>query len=577
TRAQLAAIVESSSDAIIGRTLDGTVLAWNAAAEALYGYSAEEAIGRPLSRHVPADRAGEIAKILERTRLGESVSDFETVRIRKDGRRIDVSLSVSPIRNSSGEVIAASTIARDITLRKRADESIQKLVRAVEHVKSAIVMTDPDGAITYVNPSFKEIYGYSLQEVIGKTPRILKSGKQDRAFYERFWQRLLAGESVREEFLNKTKDGRIVTIENYVSPVLDAKGTCVGFIAVQHDLTERKRAEQALSKAERRFSRVFHASPIPSIIIEAETGRMLDFNDQFLRVIGYSREEVIGKTSLELGIWADHEDRLRAERRVQKEGAIHDGVTRIRARSGEVREVVGSVVPIDLESVECALWTFLDVTERRRAEGEMRKSEERFRRLFDSNTIGISVADLSGRILESNDAYLAMVGYTREELLSGVVRWDGMTPAGHREKDQIAVEQLRQTGVAQLYEKELIRKDGTHVPLLIGIATLEASERSIIAYTVDLTERRRLEEQFRQAQKMEAIGQLAGGVAHDFNNLLTAILGYAELLAEKLKDRPREAGDLDEIRKAGERAASLTRQLLAFSRRQVFERKVLDL
>jgi PAS domain S-box-containing protein len=325
--ARLVAIVESSNDAIIGRTLDGTVTAWNAGAERLYGYSAEETIGRPLTLHVPADRAGEMGRILARIRRGEVVDRFETVRIRKDGTRIDVSLTVAPIRSGSGEVIGASTIARDITLQKQAAESIQKLARAVEQAKSAIFMTDPDGSITYANPAFEETYAYSMRQALGKTPRILKSGRHDEAFYESFWRRLLAGESVREEFVNRTRDGRLVTVDASVSPVLDAQGRRTGFIAVHEDITAR----------------------------------------------------------------------------------------------------------------------------------------------------------------------------------------------------------------------------------------------------------RQLEDQLRQAQKMEAVGQLAGGVAHDFNNLLTAILGYAELLASKLPADSGLQGEIGEIREAGQRAASLTRQLLAFSRKQVLAPVVLRL
>jgi PAS domain S-box-containing protein len=206
----------------------------------------------------------------------------------------------------------------------------------------------------------------------------------------------------------------------------------------------------------------------------------------------------------------------------------------------------------------------------------MLRSEERFRRLFDSNTIGIAIADLNGNTVEANDAYLAMLGVTREELLAGRVHWDELTPEEHRGRDQVAVEELQRTGIAAPWEKEFLRKDGTRVPVLIGVAMLKASEGSVLAYVVDLTERRRLEGQFLQAQKMEAVGQLAGGVAHDFNNLLTVILGYADLLASKLEPGSHKLEELDEIRTAAERAASLTRQLLAFSRQQVLERKVLD-
>jgi PAS domain S-box-containing protein len=221
--------------------------------------------------------------------------------------------------------------------------------------------------------------------------------------------------------------------------------------------------------------------------------------------------------------------------------------------------------------------TFIDVTERELAQRQMRQSDERFRRLFESNTIGIVIADLSGTTVEANDVYLHMLGYTRQELVEGKIRWDDITPPEYRDRDRLAVEELRRTGVSPPWEKELLRKDGSRVPVLLGVAMLEASEGSCIAYIVDLSKSRHLEDQLRQAQKIEAIGQLAGGIAHDFNNLLTAILGYSEMLEGQLADNAPLLSEVREIQKAGDRAASLTRQLLAFSRLQVLEPTVLDL
>ncbi len=698
----LAAIVESSDDAIIGKALDGTITSWNVGAERLYGWPASEAVGQPIGFHIPPGRQDEMRVIMEKVRRGEALEHFETVRLRKSGDPIAVSLTVSPIRGGGGEVLGASSIARDITGSKRleealrnaeeqyrllfenspipmwvvdagtlrylaandaavahygysreeflamtidrirppedvesvrravpkgkagiekkgvwrhlkkdgtliqveivthpmefagrrawlaaayditerlrAEESLQRLLHAVEHAENVIFMTDRDGKITYVNPAFEKLYGYSKEETLGKTPRILKSGQHDRAYYEEFWRRLLAGESVQGEFVNRTRGGRLVTIEAFISPVPDPEGRVTGFIAVQHDVTERLRSEENLRKSERRFSLAFHESPIPTCISEIGSGRILDANERFLATLGYSSAEVLGRTSFELGIWADPASRDRAAARVRTEKEIDNQITRIRTRTGEIREVVGSAVPIDLGSLKCVLWTFVDVTERQRAEKEMRKSEERFRKLFDSNTIGITIADLEGNTYEVNDAYLQMLGYTREDLLAGKVRWTDRTPHEYQARDAEAAEELRRTGIASPWEKELLRKDGTRVPVLIGVAMLKASEEGrCIAYTVDLTERRNLEEQFRQAQKMEAVGQLAGGVAHDFNNMLTAILGYSELLSERFEAGSEEFEGLEEIRKAAERAASLTRQLLAFSRQQVLERRVLDL
>jgi two-component system, cell cycle sensor histidine kinase and response regulator CckA len=223
--------------------------------------------------------------------------------------------------------------------------------------------------------------------------------------------------------------------------------------------------------------------------------------------------------------------------------------------------------------------TFLDITERKRAEEALRRSEARVRRLVESNIVGIGIGTLSGKLLDGNDAFLKLLGYSREEMLSGALRWDELTPPEYNDIDQRAVEQLRNTGIAPPWEKEFIRKDGRRVAVLIGVVTLAAEQGDIeaVSIVIDISERKQLEQQLRQAQKMEAIGQLAGGVAHDFNNLLSVIIGYSDILLDRAGQDAKMRSQCQEINKAGNRAASLTRQLLAFSRQQVLEPRVLNL
>jgi two-component system cell cycle sensor histidine kinase/response regulator CckA len=216
--------------------------------------------------------------------------------------------------------------------------------------------------------------------------------------------------------------------------------------------------------------------------------------------------------------------------------------------------------------------------DRERVIQALRRSEARGRRLIDSNIVGIAIGDLSGRLFDANGAFLKMVGYTKVDVRSGALRWDALTPAEYRESDQKKGDELRTTGMAVPWEKQFLHKDGTRISVLIGITALAGKDGDdeFLSFILDISERKKLEQQLRQAQKMEAIGQLAGGIAHDFNNLLGVIIGYSEILIDRAGDDTKMRSQCEEIKKAGDRAASLTRQLLAFSRQQVLAPVVLN-
>jgi PAS domain S-box-containing protein len=220
----------------------------------------------------------------------------------------------------------------------------------------------------------------------------------------------------------------------------------------------------------------------------------------------------------------------------------------------------------------------------RHAREALKSSESRFRRIFESNMIGLHFGDLSGRIHEANQYLLDMLGYTREDVESGRLNWTELTPPQWEAASQAAVEQVRSFGRCLPFEKEYIRKDGTLVPALIGSSLFPGKKEEVLSFILDITERKRAEsalhrseENLRQVQKMEAIGNLAGGIAHDFNNLLSIILGYSSLLLTEMTVADPRHLYVDEISEAGTRAATLTKQLLAFGRKQMLQPKVVTL
>ena len=211
------------------------------------------------------------------------------------------------------------------------------------------------------------------------------------------------------------------------------------------------------------------------------------------------------------------------------------------------------------------------------SERAQRESETRFRRIFESNMLGLMTWDENGNAVDVNDALLRMLGYTREDLDSGRLRWRDLTPPEHVERTQQARDELKASGFCAPFEKEYIRKDGRRVWVVVGGAALIGEQERGVAFILDSTPQKRLEAQLRQSQKMEAVGRLAGGIAHDFNNLLTVIGGRSLLALDDIPAMSPIRGDLELIQQTVERAAALTRQLLAFSRKQLLQPKALDL
>ena len=248
-RAQYAAIVASSDDAIIGKTLEGIITSWNKAAEQIFGYSAEEMIGQSILKIIPPDRHDEEARILQKLRRGERVEHYETQRLTRSGRTIEISLTSSPIRDPQGFVVGASKIARDISVQKTAARASQLLAAIVDSSDDAIISKRLDGIVTSWNKGAEKLFAYTAQEMIGQP--ITRLFPEDRLDEEpQIIQRIGRGESVEHfETVRKARDGRLIDISLTISPVKDADGRVIGASKIARDITEQKQTRIALQKA----------------------------------------------------------------------------------------------------------------------------------------------------------------------------------------------------------------------------------------------------------------------------------------------------------------------------------------
>jgi PAS domain S-box-containing protein len=340
---------------------------------------------------------------------------------------------------------------------------------------------------------------------------------------------------------------------------------------------ERKRAEEALSASEARYRRLFETAQDGILILDAHSGLIMDVNPFLVNLLDYPREEFIGKTLWDIGPFKQIQESKAAFRELQDKQYIrYENLPLETKRGRRVNvEFVSNVYGVNGKSViQCNI---RDITERRRTEENLRKSEERFSKAFRKSPLAITIStEADGRYLDVNDAFLDLLGYERSDVI-------GHTAAQLR----FWSEPLdRSDMLRQLKEDKQVAKHHTRYRTATG-ETREAEvwaesieldgQPCVLAITRDVTEVGRLEAQFRQAQKMEAVGRLAGGMAHDFNNILSVIVGYSDLALGLVAPGSPVNRHLEQIKKASNHAVLLTRQLLAFSRKQVVFPKILDL
>ena len=451
----------------------------------------------------------------------------------------------------------------------------------IENSAEAIALFGVDGTILYGSPATTRILGYALDEFVGRNAFELIRGEDHSRVRERLEEALRSpGVAVEVHAQVRHRDGSWRLLEGIFTNLLGDPS--VGAIVNNYrDVTERKRAEEALRHSEERFTKAFRSSPAAMSISTMADGRYRYVNGAFLGLIGYREDEVVGHRAVDVEFWGSAADRERAMRELRERGSLRDFEAAVRRKSGEVRQVLVSLEPFDLDGEACLLGFSHDITERKRAEEALLESQAFLEAAQAVAHVGswVSGTGPHDRLWWSKETH-RIFGIEEAAFDGRVETFFAMIHEEDRARVRRASEAaVRGEGPYQVEHR--VRRPGGEVRWVYEQAEIvrgpEGRPLRMIGTVQDITERRHLEDQLRLAQKMEAVGRLAGGVAHDFNNMLGVILGYAELLVRRLPAEEPLRSQALEIRRTSERAAALTRQLLAFSRRQVLQPRILDL
>ena len=380
-QARLAAIVEGSNDAIISRDVDRKVLTWNAAAEKMFGFTAAEIIGQPIDCIVPEDQRPQAVQLRKLLQAGQATQAFDAVRLTKDGRRIDVSISLSPIKDANGAVIGVSLVFRDIAERKQVEEALlesqKQFEQLAEHIPQAFWITDMQRKeLIYLSLAHQQIYGQrfsSLRSVWPAWRQAVHAEDRERVLAA---YREMGSRGLDERFRILQPDGAMRWVHARGFPVRDANGTVYRVVGTIEDITERERVEESLRESEQEFRAIFDGALDGILLTDAKTRKLLTANAAMCGMLGYTHEEII-----RIGISDMHPKHYlpraieRFERRLRGESQFVADIPMIRKD--------GSVFYADIKSAlvrfggkDCLLGLFRDITERKNAETALLESRE---------------------------------------------------------------------------------------------------------------------------------------------------------------------------------------------------------
>ncbi|TVQ10409.1 MAG: PAS domain S-box protein [Leptolyngbya sp. DLM2.Bin27] len=568
---QLAAIEAAVNGIAIVQ--DDTFLSLNQAHLKLFGYTqAEELIGQPWTVLYSPEELSHFEQEVKPILARDGVWVGEVLATRKDGILFHEGLSLT--LTEDGLMIC---VCEDISDRKRTEASNQQLLQELAGFKlaldeSAIVaVTDDQGVIIDANDKFCKISGYSREELIGQTHRLVNSGYHSAYYFRDLWRTIASGQVWRGEICNRAKAGTWYWVDSTMVPFLDCEARPERYLSIQFDITDRKQAEIELRDLTSRLTLALQAGAYGTWDWDLVSDAIWD--ERMYEIHGL---QDLGRNATYQD-WRDlvHPDDIGSVE-AQLQAAVRGAATfnvefRIWRTDGElrwIRAVASTQYDTEGNPVRVVGINY-DNTDRKQAEQSLQASENRFRRVFSSNIVGMMFTDFSGQVLDANDRFLHLLGYTRADLETQAINWATLTPQEHQANDLKAMEQLRLYGMIEPWEKEYYRKDGSRVAVLIGVALFDESDTQCVCVVLDISYRKQIELDLQRtnaelARATRLKDEFLANMSHELRTPLNAILGLTEGLQEEvfgpITDRQRRS--LTTIETSGDHLLSLINDVL---------------
>ena len=600
-------IFKTAADGILVTDPKGYIIMLNDAVETITGYSKEDLIGiHPQTLRLEDTKYSEKNReCFEKLFREGSITGSEIPWVRKDGKTIIVERSIALLKDGNGNITGSVASIRDVTEKYKSREELREakehLDSLIENSLDCIIVSDKTGYIKKVNRYFLQLFGYSKEEIIGKhimectpmveeatyectTGEMVKIGKEFIAAAQKRIAVLLGEGSVTNwEAYYFRRDKKVVPIEQNIVCLYNKEGERTGAVAVIRDITLRKKAEKDLRETKDFLEKVIESTG-DGILIVDEKGYILSANTAMENISGFDKKYMIGKHASSLII----DDKEIKNNILEKTAELFEkGVAtyeaQYRTKNGTCidTECTSSMISNDQGEYIAGVAVLRDISERKRAQREIKEGKEFLEKIIQGSKDGIIISDATGTILSTNKALEDMLGLHSGELTGKHVSELIAEDQAEKKKMLENMERLFENGFVS-YETRYRNMNGHYADIECYSSIIKDDKGKIIAgvsIARDITERKRIQQQLLQSEKLRSLGELAGGVAHDFNNVLAAILGRVQLLKNQFKppDDKKEKRKsmldlircLDIIEKASLDGAETVRRIQEFSRKRV--------